>query len=61
MGIWIAVTTIYGWVMHVRGQKQGALDIVDVQHKAGVFKDKIKMYRKIVKYIEAKAAEEEEG
>lgn len=45
--IYLAVTTIYGWVMYNRGFNTG---VRDMQLEAGIFKDKFEMLRKLAEH-----------
>ena len=51
MLIWIAVTTIYGYIMYKRGYIHGAREIVDMQVEAGIVTDKMKMYQRLAKHF----------
>jgi hypothetical protein len=48
--IYLAVTTIYGWVMYNRGFNTGVRDMIDMQLEAGIFKDKLEMLRKLAEH-----------
>lgn len=48
--IYLAVTTIYGWIMYNRGFNTGVRDMIDMQLEAGIFKDKLEMLRKLAEH-----------
>lgn len=49
--IYLAVTTIYGWILYRRGFTKGAQDLADMQVEAGIIKDKLAMYRKLAEHF----------
>ena len=45
--VYLAVTTLYGWVMYNRGFNTGVRDMIDMQLEAGIFTDKLEMLKKL--------------
>jgi hypothetical protein len=59
MLLWIGITTVYGFIMYKRGHTRGAIDLVEMQHEAGIVPDKLKMYQTLARFYQKK--EEDEG
>jgi hypothetical protein len=61
MLLWIAVTTIYGYIMYKRGYGVGVTDFVFVLEETNVIKDKMAMFKKIEKFYREQDENDSEG
>lgn len=61
MIIWIAITSIYGYIMYRRGQQNAVNTFVSMLVESGIVKDRMNLGTRLQQFYDKRVAEDEEG
>lgn len=61
MIIWIAITSIYGYIMYRRGQQNAVNTFVNMLVESGIVKDRMNLGTRLQQFYDKRVAEDEEG
>lgn len=61
MIIWIAITSIYGYIMYRRGQQNAVNAFVNMLVESGIVKDRMNLGTRLQQFYDKRVAEDEEG